>query len=74
MSAPTDLADPDRPIQHEIHVCILEADVVFLPFEDGLAATVDWFRANEAWWRPIKSGEWEDYYRRQYGDIVGGSE
>ena len=37
-----------------------------MPFEDGLAATVDWFRANEAWWRPIKSGEWEDYYRRQY--------
>ncbi len=37
-----------------------------MPFEDGLAATVDWFRTNEAWWRPIKSGEWEDYYRRQY--------
>jgi dTDP-glucose 4,6-dehydratase len=37
-----------------------------MPFEEGLAATVDWFRANEAWWRPIKSGEWEDYYRRQY--------
>ncbi|MGD0018885.1 MAG: dTDP-glucose 4,6-dehydratase [Candidatus Limnocylindrales bacterium] len=37
-----------------------------MPFEEGLAATVDWFRANEAWWRPIKSGEWEDYYKRQY--------
>ena len=37
-----------------------------VPFEEGLAATIDWFRANEAWWRPIKSGEWEDYYRRQY--------
>ncbi len=21
---------------------------------DGLAATVDWYRANEAWWRPQK--------------------
>ncbi len=21
--------------------------------EDGLAATIDWYRANEAWWRPI---------------------
>jgi dTDP-glucose 4,6-dehydratase len=37
-----------------------------VPFEEGLAATVDWFAANEAWWRPIKSGEWRDYYRRQY--------
>jgi dTDP-glucose 4,6-dehydratase len=24
------------------------------PFEDGLARTVDWYRANEAWWRPLK--------------------
>ena len=23
-------------------------------FEQGLAATVDWYRANEAWWRPQK--------------------
>jgi dTDP-glucose 4,6-dehydratase len=37
-----------------------------MPFEQGLSATVDWYRANVAWWRPIKSGEWNDYYRRQY--------
>jgi dTDP-glucose 4,6-dehydratase len=36
------------------------------PFEEGLAATVDWYRENQEWWRPIKSGEWEAYYRRQY--------
>jgi dTDP-glucose 4,6-dehydratase len=23
-------------------------------FESGLAATIDWYRANEAWWRPMK--------------------
>jgi dTDP-glucose 4,6-dehydratase len=37
-----------------------------MPFEQGLSATVEWYRANESWWRPIKSGEWNDYYRRQY--------
>jgi len=37
-----------------------------VPFDEGLTATVDWYQANEAWWRPIKSGEWNDYYRRQY--------
>jgi dTDP-glucose 4,6-dehydratase len=37
-------------------------------FEDGLAATVDWYRANRAWWEPIKSGEYADYYRRQYAE------
>jgi dTDP-glucose 4,6-dehydratase len=44
-----------------------------MPFEQGLADTVDWFTANEAWWRPIKSGEWEDYYRRQYAARLAGS-
>ena len=24
-------------------------------FESGLAATIDWYRANEAWWRPLKA-------------------
>jgi dTDP-glucose 4,6-dehydratase len=42
-------------------------------FEAGLAATVDWYSENEAWWRPIKSGEWEAYYRRQYGARLAGS-
>ncbi|WP_432560097.1 dTDP-glucose 4,6-dehydratase [Granulicoccus sp. GXG6511] len=23
-------------------------------FEEGLARTIDWYRANEAWWRPVK--------------------
>ncbi len=43
-------------------------------FEQGLAATVDWFRANEVWWRSIKSGEWDDYYNRQYGARLAGSQ
>jgi len=28
--------------------------------------TIDWFRANEAWWRAARSGEWDAYYERQY--------
>jgi dTDP-glucose 4,6-dehydratase len=36
-------------------------------FEDGLAATVDWYRANERWWRAARSGDWDAYYERQYG-------
>ncbi|MBI3749891.1 MAG: dTDP-glucose 4,6-dehydratase [Chloroflexi bacterium] len=36
-------------------------------FEDGLAATVDWFVANEAWWRATKAGDWDGWYERQYG-------
>ena len=25
-----------------------------VPFEQGLADTVDWYRMNETWWRPLK--------------------
>ncbi len=37
-------------------------------FESGLADTVAWYRENEAWWRPIKDGEFADYYKRQYAE------
>jgi dTDP-glucose 4,6-dehydratase len=37
-----------------------------VPFEDGLRATVEWYRANEPWWRPLRSGEFLAYYQRQY--------
>jgi dTDP-glucose 4,6-dehydratase len=36
-------------------------------FEDGIRSTVEWFRANEGWWRPIKQGEFRAYYERMYG-------
>ena len=42
-------------------------------FEDGLAATVDWFLANEGWWRAAKSGDWDAYYERQYGARLAAS-
>jgi dTDP-glucose 4,6-dehydratase len=35
--------------------------------DDGLARTVDWYRDNEAWWEPIRSGDYREYYERQYG-------
>jgi dTDP-glucose 4,6-dehydratase len=40
--------------------------------EDGLASTVSWYQENEDWWRPIKSGAFRDYYRRQYADRLAG--
>ena len=35
-------------------------------FDDGLAATVAWYRDNRGWWERLKSGEWRAYYERQY--------
>ena len=36
-------------------------------FGEGLEQTVDWYRANEPWWGPIRSGEYREYYERHYG-------
>jgi dTDP-glucose 4,6-dehydratase len=38
-----------------------------IAFDEGLAATVDWFLANQPWWRATRSGDWDAYYERQYG-------
>ena len=35
-------------------------------FADGLRETVDWYRDNRAWWEPIKSGAYREYYEQQY--------
>jgi dTDP-glucose 4,6-dehydratase len=35
-------------------------------FEHGLSETIGWYTNNEAWWRPLKGGEFLEYYRKQY--------
>jgi len=38
-----------------------------ISFADGIRRTVEWYRENEAWWKPIKQGEFRTYYERMYG-------
>ena len=33
-------------------------------FEDGLRATIDWYRDNESWWRPLKDAVEATYEER----------
>ncbi|MFH1866838.1 MAG: dTDP-glucose 4,6-dehydratase [Patescibacteria group bacterium] len=35
-------------------------------FIDGLAKTIEWYKANKIWWQKIKSGEYLEYYKKQY--------
>jgi dTDP-glucose 4,6-dehydratase len=37
-------------------------------FDAALAETVRWYREHEAWWRPLKSGEFRAYYQQHYGN------
>ncbi|HEV3056029.1 MAG TPA: dTDP-glucose 4,6-dehydratase [Solirubrobacteraceae bacterium] len=36
-------------------------------FDEGLAETVEWYRANGWWWEPIRSGAYREYYEQHYG-------
>jgi dTDP-glucose 4,6-dehydratase len=39
-------------------------------FDEGIERTVSWYRENEWWWQPIRSGEYRAYYERQYGKAL----
>jgi dTDP-glucose 4,6-dehydratase len=49
---------PGHDMRYAIDSSKLRTELGWAPrysnFEDGLAATIDWYRANEAWWRPQK--------------------
>lgn len=40
-------------------------------FAEGLERTVEWYRENTAWWEPIRSGDYLEYYARHYGKALG---
>jgi dTDP-glucose 4,6-dehydratase len=46
-------------LRYAIDASLLQAELGWAPvyndFVDGLAATIDWYRDNEAWWRPLKA-------------------
>jgi dTDP-glucose 4,6-dehydratase len=40
-------------------------------FAEGLERTFEWYRDNEWWWGPIRSGEYREYYEQHYGRALG---
>jgi dTDP-glucose 4,6-dehydratase len=40
-------------------------------FDEGIERTVTWYGENRWWWEPIRSGEYREYYERQYGKTLG---
>jgi dTDP-glucose 4,6-dehydratase len=37
-------------------------------FDEGMDKTINWYMANQEWWQRVKSGEYRDYYQKQYGN------
>jgi dTDP-glucose 4,6-dehydratase len=42
-----------------------------LDFETGMERTVAWYRDHRPFWEPIKSGEFAEFYRRNYRPLAG---
>ena len=36
-------------------------------FEEWLAKTIEWYKEHTAWWKAVKSGAYQEYYKKQYG-------
>ncbi|MFD1812032.1 dTDP-glucose 4,6-dehydratase [Rhodococcus gannanensis] len=63
---------PDRPghdLRYAIDSTLLRTELGWQPryrdFRAGLEATVEWYRANEAWWRPRKAATEAAYARTE---------
>lgn len=41
-----------------------------IPFEKGLADTIEWYKSSSEWVARIRSGEYLDYFKRQYKDLA----
>ncbi len=70
---------PDRP-GHDRRYALsndkIRAELGWSPkhrFEDAMRETVQWYRQNEWWWRKIKTGEYLEYYKRQYAERLAQS-
>jgi dTDP-glucose 4,6-dehydratase len=75
LGKPRDLLEfvPDRP-GHDRRYCLDTSKLRRLgwapryDFERALAATVRWYVENPGWWKKLKSGEYREWYRRNYAE------
>lgn len=61
---------PGHDQRYALSIAKIERELGWHPtvtLDDGLQKMIDWYSANEAWWKPIKSGEYKKYYEQHYG-------
>ncbi len=66
----------DRPghvVRHAVDSSRLRTRLGWCPklsFDAAMRSSIRWYVDNEAWWRPLKSGEYKRYYDRAYRDLA----
>lgn len=65
---------PGHDLRYAIDCSKIERELGWKPltkFDEGLAATIEWYRSHADWVGRIKSGEYRRYYEQQYGERLG---
>ena len=60
---------PGHDLRYAIDASKINKELGWKPsvtFEEGLSKTIDWYLDNEEWMHRIVSGEYEEYYNKQY--------
>lgn len=62
---------PGHDLRYAIDPTKLETELGWKPtynFDTGIAQTIQWYLDNKQWWENIISGEYQNYFEKQYGD------
>lgn len=62
---------PGHDMRYAIDPTKIHNELGWLPetkFEDGIKKTIQWYLDNKTWWENIISGEYQNYYEKQYGN------
>jgi dTDP-glucose 4,6-dehydratase len=72
----TAVADrPGHDRRYAIDAAKIERELEFRPaqdFESGMRRTLQWYLANEAWWRGVMDGSYREWVSRWYGPPAAG--
>jgi dTDP-glucose 4,6-dehydratase len=67
---------PGHDRRYAINPSLIESELGWRPretWESGLQKTIQWYQQNGRWLERTRSGDYQDYYRKQYGAEVGAS-
>jgi dTDP-glucose 4,6-dehydratase len=67
---------PGHDRRYAIDCSLAERELDWCPevkFEQGLRQTIDWYRSNAPWVASVRSGDYQHYYERQYGERLSGA-
>lgn len=63
---------PGHDRRYAIDASLVESELGWRPvetWESGLSKTIDWYRENGEWIRRARTGDYREFYARQYGEM-----